>query len=135
MKKEECLKILKERIRIDRSLRDKVESDFDKFCENECIAIETLIDLYEKQQKEIERLKENDIRKDELVANFSLRHFKDREKIRNSISKDKIREKIIELEQELEEERENGVDFTFIHEHEIDINGIIEVLHELLEEE
>lgn len=45
---------LKERVKIDRSLRNKVESDFDKFCEDECIAIETVLNLIDKQQKEIE---------------------------------------------------------------------------------
>ena len=52
----------------------------------------------------------------------------------NYVSKDKIREKIEELKKEIEEKNENGLDFTLIHEHEIDINGIIEVLNELLEE-
>lgn len=55
-------------------------------------------------------------------------------KVQNSISKDKIREKIEYLEKEIEEKQENGLDFTLIHEHEIDTNGIIKVLQELLEE-
>ena len=51
------------------------------------------------------------------------------------ILSDKIKEKIKELEQEIEEKQENGTDFTIIYEHEIDTNGIINVLKELLEEE
>ena len=46
----------------------------------------------------------------------------------------KIRDKIKELEKEIEEKHEYGLDLTIIHEHEIDTNGIIAVLKELLEE-
>lgn len=52
----------------------------------------------------------------------------------NYISKDKIINKIKELEQEIEEKQEHGLDLTLIHEHEIDTNAIIQVLNELLEE-
>lgn len=50
------------------------------------------------------------------------------------IPKSKVKEKIEELEKEIEEKQENCLDFTLIHEHEIDTNGIIKVLQELLEE-
>ena len=53
-------------------------------------AIENLI----ARNKELE---ERDLRKDELIANMSERHFHDREKIRNSIPKSVIKEKIEEL--------------------------------------
>lgn len=44
MSKEEAIKILKEHIKADRNARNnKVESDLDKFCESECVAIETLL--------------------------------------------------------------------------------------------
>lgn len=43
--------------------------------------------IIQKQQAEIEKLKEIDLRQDKLVANMSNRHFHDREKIRR---KDKI---------------------------------------------
>lgn len=50
---EQAIKICQERIDLDRSMRDgKVESDYDKFCENECLAIETLIG-YCKNRKDI----------------------------------------------------------------------------------
>ena len=46
---------LKERVKIDRQLRGKVESDFDKFCEDECISIETVLNLIDKQNKVIDK--------------------------------------------------------------------------------
>ena len=55
--------------------------------------------------------------------------------IKDSILKDKIRDKIKELEEEIEEKHEYGLDLTIIHEHEIDTNGIIAVLKEILEGE
>ena len=42
MSEEEILSTLKERVKIDRSLRNEIRSDFDQFCENECIAIERI---------------------------------------------------------------------------------------------
>ena len=51
------------------------------------------------------------------------------------IPKSKIKDKIKELEKEIEEKRENGIDFTLIFEYEVDTNGIIQVLKELLESE
>ena len=50
------------------------------------------------------------------------------------IPKSKVRKKIEELEKEIEEKQENCLDFTLMHEHEIDTNGIITVLQELLQE-
>ena len=49
MTNEEAKEILKERVRIDSSLRDSVESDFDRFCENECIAIDTVLNYIENE--------------------------------------------------------------------------------------
>ena len=49
----EAIEICQTRIDLDRSMRDnKVESDYDEFCENECMAIETLIG-YCKNRKDI----------------------------------------------------------------------------------
>ena len=40
----EAIEICQARINLDRNMRDnKVESDYDEFCENECLAIERLI--------------------------------------------------------------------------------------------
>lgn len=50
---EKAIEICQARIDLDRSMRDnKVESDYDEFCENECMAIETLIG-YCKNRKDI----------------------------------------------------------------------------------
>ena len=85
----------------------------------------TILYLIEKQTKEIEKLKVNDLRKDELVANMSTRHFHDREKIRKYEElQDKIKSKIEELENEKEKYFEKQV-----IQHEID------VLQSLLNEE
>ena len=54
--------------------------------------------------------------------------------LKYSISKQVIRDKIKELEEEIEEKHEYGLDLTIIHEHEIDTNGIIAVLKEILGE-
>lgn len=46
---EEAIAVLEKRVEIDRALRDgSVESDYDKFCENECLAIEKVINGYRK---------------------------------------------------------------------------------------
>ena len=55
----EAIEILKKRVEIDRKLRDNsTESDYDKFCENECIAIETLIEEYARLEEENKELLE-----------------------------------------------------------------------------
>lgn len=62
--------------------------------------IDEAINLLKERQADKERIKEleaQDLRKDKLVANFSERHFHDREKIRDSIPKSLIKEKIEEL--------------------------------------
>lgn len=51
---EEAIKILKEFVKQDRKMRDyKVESDYDKFCEERCIAIETVLNELEYKQDDI----------------------------------------------------------------------------------
>lgn len=56
---EEDIKILNEYINIDRKMRNNnQESDYDKFCERQCIAIENLLAEREEDKKEIEKLKE-----------------------------------------------------------------------------
>lgn len=56
MSEDEIINRLKERIKIDRSMRLNVESDFDRFCEEECQAIEELIDLYNKEKEKNEKI-------------------------------------------------------------------------------
>lgn len=54
MDKEEAIKILKEFVKQDRKMRDyKVESDYDKFCEERCIAIETVLNELDYKQDDI----------------------------------------------------------------------------------
>lgn len=54
---EEDLKILQEFTELDRKLRNyKVESDYDKFCERQCIAIENLLAEREEDKKKIAEL-------------------------------------------------------------------------------
>jgi len=44
-----AIKNLKDRVELDRKMRDnKAESDYEKFCEKECISIETLIEGYKR---------------------------------------------------------------------------------------
>lgn len=51
---EKAIKILKEFVKQDRKMRDyKVESDYDKFCEERCIAIETVLNELEYKQDDI----------------------------------------------------------------------------------
>ena len=55
MSEEEAIERLKERVKLDRKIRNnKIESDYEQFCENECQAIEAILNLAYKQQKEIE---------------------------------------------------------------------------------
>ena len=49
----EAIEICQARINLDRNMRDnKVESDYDKFCENECLAIEKLIKECKRERNE-----------------------------------------------------------------------------------
>lgn len=63
-------------------------------CEHRCL----LKSENEELQKENEKLKALDLSNSKMIANMSTRHFHDREKIRNSISKQKIKEVIKEIE-------------------------------------
>ena len=50
---EKAISICQARIDLDRSMRDnKVESDYEKFCENECMAIEMLIKYCKLKQED-----------------------------------------------------------------------------------
>ena len=61
---EEDLEILEEFIKLDRNIRDnKKESDYEKFCERRCIAIENVL-AERKQDKE--RIKELEVLEDDL---------------------------------------------------------------------
>ncbi len=50
-----AIEICQERIDLDRNLRDnQVVNDYDKFCENECLAIEVLIECCKSRVKGVD---------------------------------------------------------------------------------
>jgi hypothetical protein len=122
MSEEEAIERLKERVKLDRKIRNnKIESDYEQFCENECQAIETILNLADKQQKEIE---EKNVAINKMSKDIS-RQLKEIEKLnfenhmikkwneqldKNYISKDKIREIIEHYNNELEHIK-NGEEF------------------------
>lgn len=122
MSEEEAIERLKERVKLDRKIRNnKIESDYEQFCENECQAIETILNLADKKQKEIE---EKNVAINKMSKDIS-RQLKEIEKLnfenhmlkkwneqidRNCISKDKIREIIEHYNNELEHIK-NGEEF------------------------
>ena len=114
MNEEEAIERLKERVKLDRKIRNnKIESDYEQFCENECQAIETILNLADKQQKEIIRLNRKQADDEMLTDTFIERDY---------ISKDKIREKIKYIKS-----------LTF-EENSITRDYILTILEELLEE-
>ena len=133
MSEEEAIERLKERVKLDRKIRNnKIESDYEQFCENECQAIETILNLADKQQKEIE---EKNVAINKMSKDIS-RQLKGIEKLnfenhmlkkwneqldKNCISKDKIKEKIEQLKEIADEDN-------------LDVFTKIDVLEELLEE-
>lgn len=101
MSEEEAIERLKERVKLDRKIRNnKIESDYEQFCENECQAIETILNLADKQHKEIEKLN---------FENHMIKKW-NKQLDTNCISKDKIREKIEHYNNELEHIK-NGEEF------------------------
>ena len=105
--------------------------------------LKILLNLIDKQQKEIEELKDINGKnwfKYTITGGSEYKGIKmismpEEDLLKNYISVDKIREKIKELEKEKEEKEKYGLDCTLIYEHEIDTNAIIRVLQELLGEE
>lgn len=91
-------------------------------------AIDNILSDYKRVLKENEELKALDLSNSKMIANMSTRHFHDREKIRNSIPKQKIKDKIEELEKD---EYSKYYDM-FLEER--DLKYTIQILQELLEE-
>lgn len=125
--REEDVKILEEMIE---------NANIENMDMNDCFggehieAIEHILLDYKRVLKENEKLKALDSSNSKMIANMSKRHFQDREKIRNSIPIQKVKDKIEELK-----EKEQG-----IKENEwllcSSINHMkIQVLQELLESE
>lgn len=102
---EEAIAVLEKRVEIDRMIRDgSVESDYDKFCENECLAIEKLIKGYRDSEDILkETVKENLELKEyirELEEEKDAYRYQLNSAFNNGfIHKSKIKEKIEEYEQ------------------------------------
>lgn len=117
---EEDIKILNEYINIDRKMRNNnQESDYDKFCERQCIAIENLLAEREEDKKKIAELKEYifiapnldemtaakyiSIRRDAYIRGRADEQQKAEEIINNNyVSKQKVKEELEEAEKENE---------------------------------
>ena len=96
---EEDIKILNEYINIDRKMRNNnQESDYDKFCERQCIAIENLLAKREEDKKKIDKLQvlEDDL-KDKRIVYVDTPEFEEK-----FIAKQKVKEELEEAEKENE---------------------------------
>ena len=128
---EEAIAVLEKRVAIDRALRDgSVESDYDKFCENECLAIEKLINGYRELEEENESL----VRQYEYQGALMVNEYFSKEQVFEwFIPKSRIRAKIEEYKQEMKEIRAKKEGLIWNYRlHKLDY--AIEVLQELLEE-
>ena len=87
------------------AMKDKLDNDENSWFYYD--EIETIFDLLEKQQKEIERLKEylTQYHDGKLFTSNQLKRI-EREQNKYYIHKDKIREKIEDIEERIEEENE-----------------------------
>lgn len=100
---EEDIKILQEFTELDRKLRNyKVESDYDKFCERQCIAIENLLAEREEDKKKIANLKEIDETNRKVIAE-QCDYLQNR-----SIPKQKVKEELEKAEKENEPYEQNN---------------------------
>lgn len=60
MELEEAIKLLENWVKEDRDIRDnKAESDYEKFCETNCIAMETVLNTLERWEKLIDDLEDD----------------------------------------------------------------------------
>ena len=122
---EEDIKILNEYINIDRKMRNNnQESDYDKFCERQCIAIENLLAEREEDKKRIKELEvlEDDL-KDKRIVYVDTPEFEEK-----FIAKQKVKDKI----EEIKEDKESKYFDKFLMTRDIDY--AIEILEELLED-
>ena len=102
---EEDIKILNEYINIDRKMRNNnQESDYDKFCERQCIAIENLLAEREEDKKKIAELEA----KLEFYQWGDLDNLKFEEYMKEFIPKQKVKEALEDIEDYFD--RLNGSD-------------------------
>lgn len=87
---------------------------------------------YKRILKENEKLKALDSSNSKMIANMSKRHFQDREKIRNSIPVQKIKDKIEKLKNNIDYLKQFKDWYEKDYTNEDIINNILEVLQELL---
>lgn len=124
---EEDIKILNEYINIDRKMRNNnQESDYDKFCERQCIAIENLLAEREEDKKRIKELEvlEDDL-KDKRIVYVDTPEFEEK-----FIAKQKVKEKIEENNKLIEKCKDELEHYGEIYLYEHDNK----ILKELLEE-
>lgn len=100
---EEDIKILNEYINIDRKMRNNNQgSDYDKFCERQCIAIENLLAEREEDKKKIAELEDRCKSHQKLL-------YMAAEVEKNGIPKQKVKDDIDKyIEQRLAELNETG---------------------------
>lgn len=124
---EEDIKILNEYINIDRKMRNNnQESDYDKFCERQCIAIENLLAEREEDKKKIDKLQvlEDDL-KDKRIVYVDTPEFEEK-----FIAKQKVKEKIEENNKLIEKCKDELEHYGEIYLYEHDNK----ILKELLED-
>lgn len=101
---EEDIKILNEYINIDRKMRNNnQESDYDKFCERQCIAIENLLAERQEDKKRIKELEdENRVQRHQIMEVFD-RGYIHKDKIKDDyIPKQKVKEELEKAKKENE---------------------------------
>ena len=101
---EEDIKILNEYINIDRKMRNNSqESDYDKFCERQCIAIERILAEREANKKKIEELEEHQEKfyNGELYTAKQLKQIEENQK-KYFINKQKVKDYLEEEKERFE---------------------------------
>ena len=104
---DEDVKVLKEFVELDRRIRqNKTESDYEKFCERRCVAIEHILAEREKDKNKIKELEEENISKKELnqdntdLTTVYLKGYADAEEKYKQKVKDRI-EKYKKIQEEM----------------------------------
>ena len=115
---EEDIKILNEYINIDRKMRNNnQESDYDKFCERQCIAIENLLAEREEDKKKIAELEA----KLEFYQWGDLDNLKFEEYMKEFIPKQKVKDEFNKLNTRIKEFKDPEIKKYFSIEQIIDL--------------
>lgn len=93
---------------IDKGYHKFVYNDlgYDEKCVDVINAIEYILSDYKRVLKENEKLKALDSSNSKMIANMSTRHFQDREKIRNSIPVQKVKDIIDRIDYDIKKTKE-----------------------------